>query len=340
MSEFSEEEQIEEEIEEGIEREDDHQEVWGEGAEVGPEGEELEADLIQEDYHGKPGIKIEEREEQEGKKEAEEKEVVEEENPVEVQGYDPPQEPTQESIETSFADESKKAYHEAGEGEWIMERILGKDDRRQVKNTRPFPWRTICSLQIVAADGRRYIGSGNFIGPHTVMTAGHCVYMHRHGGWVRSINVIPGANGSEKPFGSSVGTRFVTVRGWIRKRSPDYDYGAVILRSDTLGRRVGWMGFAALTWLSLIRLRVNNAGYPGDKPYKTCWWNYNRIVWVSPRRVYYLLDTYGGQSGSPVWRYHSGRRHQIAIHAYGGRSSNSGTRITKAVFNNMLNWRK
>ena len=335
--------------------EDDHQEVWGGGAEVSPEGEELEEDTVEEDDKGTEGKKETEREGVEGEKEAGEKgkkgkketeregvegEKDEDGNPIEVQGYGEPEDKAQETIEESFEEESKKAYHEAGEAEWMMERVLGRDDRKKINNTTKFPWRTICSLQITAADDRRYIGSGNFIGPHTVMTAGHCIYMHKHGGWVKSIKVVPGANGSHKPFGFSIATRFVTVKGWIRKRYKKYDYGAVILRSNNLGKKVGWMGFAALRWINLIRLRVNNAGYPGDKSFKTMWWNCNRIVAVTARRVFYKLDTYGGQSGSPVWRYRKGRRHQIAIHAYGGVSSNSGARITKAVFKNMKKWKK
>jgi V8-like Glu-specific endopeptidase len=336
---MSEEELVEESLEEEEELEvvEGHQSVWSSPEteigteEVSPEDEELEVDLVQEDYIG---------EAEEEKVEAEEEAGVEE-NPEEVEGYDSPEVAEQEAAEAAIAEESEKAYHEAGEGELIMERVLGRDDRSQIRNTRASPWRTICSLQIEAADGRRYIGTGNFIGPHTVMTAGHCVYMHRHGGWVRRVRVIPGANGrSNWPFGSAIATRFVTVGGWVRRRSPNYDYGAVKLNSDTLGRRVGWMGFAALRWLSLIRLRVNNSGYPADKPYKTQWWNFNRIVLVSARRIFYLLDTYGGQSGSPVWRYRRGHRHQVAIHAYGGRSSNSGTRITRSVFDNMLRWRR
>jgi V8-like Glu-specific endopeptidase len=329
MSEFPEEENLE--STEGIETGSDHSEVWGGSTEISPEGEALEADVVEQDFAGEAPQKTSASGEEAGE---------EGENPLEVEGYDPPTQESNETSEALMTEAIQETNIQAGEAMFVQETVLGPDDRRKITNTRVFPWRTICYLEITAADGRRYLGTGNFIGPHTVMTAGHCIYMHRHGGWVRSIRVIPGANGSSEPYGSATAVRFVTVRGWIRSRSPNYDYGAIILSSDTIGRRVGWMGFAALTWLSLIRLRINNSGYPADKPRKTQWWNCNRIVFVSPRRVYYLLDTYGGQSGSPVWRYRNGRRHQIAIHAYGGTSSNSGTRIIKPVFDNMLRWRR
>lgn len=329
MSEFPEKEKVENV--ESLETDSDHLEVWGGGTEISPEGEALEDDIVAEDFVGEATEESSGTGEEAGEKDA---------NPLEVEGYDSATQEVHETTEALMVQASKEGYVQAGEAMLLQETVLGPDDRRRITNTRGFPWRSICYLEITAADGRRYIGTGNFIGPHTVMTAGHCVYMHGHGGWVRSIKVIPGANGSSEPYGSATAVRFVTVRGWITSRSPNYDYGAIILNSNTLGRRVGWMGFAALTYLSLIRLRVNNSGYPGDKPRKTQWWNYNRIVYVSPRRIYYLLDTAGGQSGSPVWRYRNGHRHQIAIHAYGGSSSNSGTRIIKPVFDNMLRWRR
>ncbi len=298
------------------------------------EGDELENELVEEDSHGK-------------EKDGAERAGGEDENPKEVQGYDPPELKVEADAEAVAMGEETDSESlilsvDAGEGEAIAlvpERVIDTDTRSRVQNTRAYPWRTMCSLQITARNGRRFICSGNFIGPNTVMTAGHCVYMHRNGGWIRSMKVIPGANGAAEPYGSAFATRFHTVKGWITKRSPSYDYGAV-RTSTTLGRRVGWIGFAALKYLTLIRLRVNIAGYPGDKPSKTLWWTFNRIVQVAARRIYYLLDTAGGMSGAPVWRYYKGNRHQIAIHAYGGTRSNSGTRITKAVFNNMLRWRR
>jgi len=52
-----------------------------------------------------------------------------------------------------------------------------------------------------------------------------------------------------------------------------------------------------------------------------------------------MLDTFGGQSGSPTWRFVNEQRHAVGIHAYGG-CPNSSTRIVPPVFNNMLAWRQ
>ena len=154
----------------------------------------------------------------------------------------------------------------------------------------------------------------------------------------RQIEVIPGMDASLRPFGSLKSSSFRSVRGWTVSRKPDYDYGAIILPNNRLGNRVGWFGFAALTDASLRNLLVNNAGYAGDKPFGTLWYNAGRITKVTPRRLAYMIDTYGGHSGSPVWRYKDGHRHAVGVHAYGG-CPNKATRITKAVFNNMKAWK-
>jgi glutamyl endopeptidase len=55
--------------------------------------------------------------------------------------------------------------------------------------------------------------------------------------------------------------------------------------------------------------------------------------------VFYDIDTIGGQSGSSVYRIVNGARYGLAIHAYGGATTNSGTRIIQQVYDNMVAWK-
>lgn len=219
-----------------------------------------------------------------------------------------------------------------------LEIVHGSDDRVRVGVTTAYPFRTICQLEITAPNGKSYIGSGAFIGPRVVLTAGHCVFMHADGGWARQIRVIPGRNGTTAPFGSAIGTSFRSVLGWTRDRDGDHDY-AVIVLPTRLGATVGWMGLANLSLASLLGLNVNNSGYPGDKPYGTQWWNANNVLAVTGRRLYYRIDTMGGQSGSPVWRFKDGQRHIVGIHTTGGSPFNAATRICDPVFANLVAWK-
>lgn len=217
------------------------------------------------------------------------------------------------------------------------ESVCGADDRVRVTPATPIPWRWICQLIITMPNGAGFRGTGWFIGPRCVMTAGHCVYSRSNGGWARRIEVIPGMDSTSRPFGSAVGTSFRSVNGWTSNADPNYDYGCIILPTP-LGNTTGFFGFASLTDSSLNGLLLNNSGYPGDKPFGTQWFNAGRVSQITARKIYYMLDTFGGQSGSPVWRLSNGQRHAVGIHAYGG-CPNSATRIVKPVFDNMLAWR-
>ncbi|WP_280504065.1 trypsin-like serine peptidase [Nocardia farcinica] len=226
------------------------------------------------------------------------------------------------------------------------ERIFGTDDRVQVTATANYPWRANASLLITAADNSRWIGTGWFLGPHTLGTAGHVVFIKNSGvpgrdGWVRSIQVIPGRNGSNQPFGSIVvsGNAFRSVTGWTVNGDQNFDYGAIVLPNDTLGNRTGWFGFGAYNDATLLAATADISGYPGDKPAGTQWFHASRVASVNERKVFYQADTMGGQSGSAVYRIVDGQRMAFGIHAYGGATANSATRINTSVFGNLLAWR-
>lgn len=223
------------------------------------------------------------------------------------------------------------------------ETVHGPDNRVQITNTNVYPWRVHASLLITAADGSRWIGTGWFIGPHTLMTAGHVVYIKSSGvpgrdGWVRAIDVMPGRNGTALPYGTVRSSNLRSVTGWTNSGDQNFDYGAIIIPTN-LGNTTGWFGFGVYTDAQLVASVGNISGYPGDKPSGTQWYDARRIASVNTRKVYYDIDTAGGQSGSAAYRIISGGRYGVAIHAYGGATTNSGTRIVRPVFGNMVAWK-
>ena len=77
-----------------------------------------------------------------------------------------------------------------------FETVIGRDERVRILDTDLAPWRMICALRM-RAQRRGTLGTGWFIGPKTVLTAGHCVFSTGFfGGWASTIEVIPGLNGS------------------------------------------------------------------------------------------------------------------------------------------------
>lgn len=231
------------------------------------------------------------------------------------------------------------------------ESVIGDDGRRRITSTENYPWRVHTSLLITARDGTRWLGTAFFIAPRVLATAGHNLFFHGANegrrGWARSIEVMPGRDEDDLPFGSAISTKFYSVRGWTESPpdnpDPEYDYGAIILdESEPLGNDTGWIGFGSYGDSTLRSATGNLSGYPGDLGNGAQqWYMARRIDSVSSRQVFYDIDTAGGQSGSAVYRIKDGSRYAVGIHAYGTgvRPLNAATRINRAVFDNLLTWK-
>ena len=224
-----------------------------------------------------------------------------------------------------------------------LETVHGTDTRTRVQPTDVYPWSATASLLITARDGSQWIGTGWFIRPRTLVTAGHCVYINQSGvpgrdGWVRSIEVMPGRDATTLPFGAVTSTEFWTVQGWIDDGDENYDYGAIIVPTP-VGETVGNFGFGVLSDDELDGAVAQHRGYPGDKPPGTLWYDSHRWRGRPPPRCTMTSTPMGGQSGAAAYRINDDKRVAVAIHAYGGATTNSGTRISPPVYNNMTAWK-
>jgi V8-like Glu-specific endopeptidase len=219
-----------------------------------------------------------------------------------------------------------------------LEVIIGTDDRKRVMNTVGDPWRRICLLRITFPNGQVFRGTGFFVGARSLVTAGHCVYLHSQGGWARKIEVSPGANGTARPYGTAVSTTFRSVRGWVNGKKPECDYGCIVLPAGSFGgRAMGKFGFAAFDGPQLLARAAVLTGYPGDKPMEL-WGMKRRLKTVTAKTLIYDIDTVGGQSGAPVYLKQNGKRYVVGIHNYGNAAGNSATRVTPLVYQRLKNW--
>jgi V8-like Glu-specific endopeptidase len=142
-----------------------------------------------------------------------------------------------------------------------------------------------------------------------------------NGNWYSSLDFTVGKDGSYEPWGSESWATAMTVSNWLNNGDSKYDYGMIILNAAPHG------GFTSYGKYSGGTHTVT--GYPGDKPFGTMWTDSGSTSSDS-RKIYYTLDTAGGQSGSGITDNNNVVR---GIHAYAYGSQNGGTKIQTSVYN-------
>jgi glutamyl endopeptidase len=231
-----------------------------------------------------------------------------------------------------------------------LESVVGQDDRIKIEDASLHPWRMIASLSIYPQSGAGALtGSGWFIHPRVLLTAGHCVYdKGQLGGHARKIVVRPGLGGGKEPYGTVTAVKVAALDRWIQYQDADFDVGCIYLSED-LGEKTGLFDLHAPTDAELNNRLVNISGYPVDRmPTGNQYFHANRVQTATARSIYYDVDTFGGQSGSPVFLQDEPGAYPVAIgiHAYGtgrtppfpGMVTNSGPRLTPDLIETIRAW--
>lgn len=217
--------------------------------------------------------------------------------------------------------------------EGSAESVIGADGRIWLRDrTTVFPNAPIGRIDF-RQGGTSYWCTGTLIDADTVLTAGHCVHDGLTGddGWSSSVKFTPGAEGNRAPFGSCRSRELLTLPGWFDGGREHQDLGLVQL-DCRIGATVGWYGYRAAEGArGLAGVRVQVRGYPGDKVWSSLWTMVDRVRVSQRNMVFYAADTYGGQSGSPVYdaRGCNGAVGPciVAVHAYGAHPGGAHTRL-------------
>ena len=195
-----------------------------------------------------------------------------------------------------------------GQNPMSFETVCGVDSRVKVTATTMMPHMAICKLYMKSPSGLNYIGTGWLTHGNKLYTAGHCVYDRDAGDWMTSIEVVPGQSGPYEPYGRFRAVEVAATRGWVDTGAPRWDMGAI-----KLGAPVAHGSFLEPVLTDPATGGV--CGYPADRELGMFQFQMIDTLTKQGGQFRYLLDTYGGQSGSPVLR---DRTRAVGIHNYGG----------------------
>lgn len=182
--------------------------------------------------------------------------------------------------------------------------IIGTDDRTTVSST-TYPYSAVGYMVSTFSDGTTLRGTAFLIAPNVALTAGHMVFDETHG-TASSAVFIPGRDGSTYPYGSTEVYQFSSTTDWAYNYDDDYDW-AVLILTDNIGNDTGWVGFRWYhSYSSCVGLDVEITGYPkyynnGTTVQYQQYAMTGTITKATDYRLYYTIDTSGGNSGGPIW---------------------------------------
>ncbi|MCX6024354.1 MAG: trypsin-like serine protease, partial [Chloroflexi bacterium] len=196
------------------------------------------------------------------------------------------------------------AVDDEGLPDKTLQTVIAPDERIRIADTTAFPYNAMAYLEI---DGGKASCSGAFVGLRVLLTAAHCLYDSDGSGFLDSIRVVPGKNGSSEPFGSQFGSVVRIPLQWRRsvdtgRANQQWDWGLVLLPNEDLGKRVGKLTVGVLQTATLKGADFNpvTSGYPGDKSRGTLWATSKpKLIDALPDYLVHDMDVYPGQSGSP-----------------------------------------
>jgi V8-like Glu-specific endopeptidase len=219
-----------------------------------------------------------------------------------------------------------------------------RDDRLEVPDTKKFPYQCICKLYIKTEDGRLYHGTGSYIGPNCVLTVGHNVFNTTEmNGWPIEIEVIPGFNRTDRPFGSDLSNEFLIDPLYKDTENDNYDFAAILTKRP-YGNELGFFEIANFSENELTNLPVTVDGYPIDLPPdaytgQVQYYHTLAIKEVKGNRINYHVDASPGQSGSPVLCSKNGTLFVCGIHLGSISTGNVAIPISDRVFEAIAEWK-
>jgi V8-like Glu-specific endopeptidase len=222
--------------------------------------------------------------------------------------------------------------------------FLPGGDQRVGVNSAKAPWSGLCYLEVTAADGHKWSGTGFLVGQGWVVTAAHVVWdaPTGDGGRAAVIKVYPARNGAAAPpiYGDYLlDPKYQSVADEthdvalikLHVKAPPSSYVYTLSKvDDAVANRQDGDGFGI-------------AGYPDDlgEPHPVI--AYGPMLTVTPELLTYRTSTCSGESGGPITYTFASSRVVFGVHGQGAGGlscllpsgdRNQGVRVTDY----MLGW--
>ena len=198
-------------------------------------------------------------------------------------------------------------------------------------------------------------GTATLIGKNCIITAAHCLYDQEHGGMAARAEFFLGVNNGtyyyKRSLVKEVRIHSLYAQGCMdlsREKRLNHDIAVASIEED-IGQEVGWASLKVFKDADLSNIKVNITGYPSpvanDNVSFTTYKMHTMegpITQTDDYRIHYDIDTFGGQSGSGVWRLGKDRIVDcLGVHANGYTEEdkyNNGTRINEEKFDIIQSW--
>ena len=219
-------------------------------------------------------------------------------------------------------------------------KVFGDDDREPVDDTESYPWSTVAKVYSRFPDGSWLEGSAVMVGPDDALTAGHVIHDTERGGWADRVEVVPGFNLGDEPFGVHLAEDLRSLAGWTESQDFDFDIALIDLEDD-VGDETGWLGLSSATDNALLDNVLNTAGYPADlEEGLGMWFAADYAADVDATSIYLdrHLDAAGGQSGSGLWLKDGDDRLVVGVLSTETSSANVAVRIDDELYDVIDDW--
>lgn len=232
-------------------------------------------------------------------------------------------------------EDGKISYGDIGQLSGGSDRtVCGADTRERVfpSTTLQKPYNGDCFIRIYrhgTSDRGYWKGTAYLINVpgsrgSILLTSGHCTYMKKYRS-TPGLMIVRCPGNDDIRVGSSHLHADPGYKGYYN--TADHDIGAIFIDKQMNGG-YDWK-FAEDVTTSLRYKPMKTWGYPGDKPSGQMWKANGLVHHTTAQRIFYMADTYGGQSGSPVFVTIGGKDVVLGTHSYGG-CPNSAVKLTKA----------